>query len=110
MNYTYNVTFVIHPDKENEFVDWLRSAGLELMFPAKAGIIGEPSVRKVVETGGEKPAPDHGLSIAVQSHFNSEMDVHKWQDNILPGALRSFHQRFAPECAFFTTLLQSVPV
>lgn len=109
MNYAYNITFVILPQKEEAFFDWLKKSALTLMFPPGCGVAQVPEIRKVVEAGGQAPAPEDGLSIAVQAGFDSKTDAHRWHDCHLPAALRDFNCTFAPECAFFTTLLDVTP-
>lgn len=107
--YILNVTFVILPQREEEFISWMRDTALGALFneesPAR-----NPRLQTVVEAGGEKPSEEHGTSIALQSEFETEADAHKWNDSILAGVLGDFTQKFGPHAAFFTTLLTVIPL
>ncbi|MCH5226140.1 MAG: DUF4286 family protein [Muribaculaceae bacterium] len=107
--HTYNVTFVISQSREEELLKFIRSELLEALFnpesPAR-----NPMLRKVVETGGEKPGPDHGLSIALSASFDSEENAHLWNDRILLPALGQFSSRFGNQALFFVTLLEDLPL
>ena len=107
--YTYNVTFVVAPDDEKELLEYIRATLLPILFneesPAK-----NPALKKVVEAGGEKPGPDHGLSIALSGDFESEETAHLWNDHILIPALGGFHRRFGQHSVFFVTLLENLDV
>lgn len=109
MAYIYNITFVAAPSQEVDFMKWLRSEALPKLFNAESPA-REPRIQTVIEAGGEKPGPDHGISVALQAQFYSEQEAHAWNDNILPGALAGFHKQFGPHAAFFVTLLQTLPL
>lgn len=109
MGYTCNITFVTDPRKENQLLDFLSSTLMPKVFkdgsPAK-----RPSLKKVVEAGGEKPASDHGLSIALSAELESEETAHLWSDHFLMPALEEFHKSFGQEAVYFITLLENLPL
>ncbi|MDE6096614.1 MAG: DUF4286 family protein [Muribaculaceae bacterium] len=103
--YIYNITFVMSPDSEERFYGWLRESALPVLmageFPPS-----DPRIHKVVETGGEKPGPEHGLSMALHVEFPTEEAAHEWHDTRLPQALADFNRKFGPYAAFFITMLE----
>ena len=109
MTYTYNITFVIAPSDEQKLLAWIRTEALPALFnpesPAR-----NAALRKVVEAGGEKPGPEHGLSIALHAEFESESLAREWNDRILIPALGSFHSQFGRNALFFVTLLENLPL
>ncbi|MDE6578123.1 MAG: DUF4286 family protein [Muribaculaceae bacterium] len=105
----YNITFVIHPSGENEFLEWMRGEALAALFNPQS-VARNPRLQTVVEAGGERPSAEHGLSIALQSEFVNEEEAHEWHDNTLPPVLGSFTRKFGPHSAFFTTLLSVIPL
>ena len=48
-----------------------KNGGVASSFPAE-GSACNPRLQTVVEAGGEKPGPEHGLSIALQAEFCTE--------------------------------------
>ncbi|MDE6443235.1 MAG: DUF4286 family protein [Muribaculaceae bacterium] len=107
--YIYNVTFVMMPDREEEFLNWMRGSALAMLFNQES-TARNPRLQTVVEAGGEKPSADHGLSIALQGEFDTEESAHEWNDNTLPPVLGEFTSKFGPHAAFFTTLLTVIPL
>ena len=107
--FTYNVTFVVHPEMETRLTDYIRRQLMGLLFNPTSPACN-PELRKVVEAGGEKTGPDHGLSIALSASFESEGDAHEWNDRMLIPALGDFHREFGPHSLFFVTLLQNLTV
>ena len=107
--YTYNITFVTDPHKEVELLEYVRKDLLPVLFnpesPAR-----NPEIKKVVEAGGEKPGPDHGLSIALSATFETEETAHLWNDHILLPALGDFPVKFGNSSLFFVTLLENIPI
>lgn len=107
--YTYNITFVVDPAKEQQLLDYIRKDLIPLLFnpesPAR-----NPELRKIIEAGGEKPGSDHGLSIALAADFSSEETAHLWNDHILLPSLEGFHLRFGNHAVFFVTLLENLIV
>ncbi|MCH5242977.1 MAG: DUF4286 family protein [Muribaculaceae bacterium] len=105
--YTYNITFVVAPDREKDLLDFLRNDLIPQVFneesPAKS-----PELKKVVEAGGEKPGPDHGLSIALSATLPTEETAHLWNDHTLLAALGDFHLKFGDHALFFVTLLENI--
>lgn len=105
--FTYNITFVVSPAKERELTDYILHQLIPGLFnPASPAM--EPELRKVVETGGEKPGPDHGVSIALAATFESEEKAHLWNDHILIPALEDFHLKIGDQALFFVTLLENL--
>ena len=107
MTYSLNITFVMAPSEQNRFLSWMRAHALPLLFfegsPARS-----PRLQQVVEVGGEAPAPDHGLSIALQSEFESVAAAHQWSDTVLAPVLGAFTREFGPHAAFFSTMLENL--
>lgn len=107
MDYIYNITFIIPHEREKDFLEWMRSSAMVAI--RKGEIKAEHvSLRMVVETGGERPGPEHGVSVALQCAFPGEEEAHAWHDRVLPCILGEFHSEYAPHAAFFITLLQSI--
>jgi hypothetical protein len=104
-----NTTFVMAPEKEQEFLAWMRGEAAPKLFgensPAK-----NPRLQTVVEAGGEAPGPDHGLSIALQAEFVSKVMAHTWHDTVLLPVLGDYHKKFGPHAIFFVTLLETLPL
>lgn len=107
--YTYNITFVVGREKEEQLLQYIRQNLIPGIFnpesPAK-----NPELKKVVEAGGEKPDEDHGLSIALAATFSSEEEAHLWNDHILLPALGDFHLKFGQHALFFVTLLENISI
>ena len=105
--YIVNITFVIEPHKEESLRKYLIDELMPVLFnpesPAKS-----PELRKVVEIGGEKPDPEHGLSIALSASFDSLEVAHKWDKEILLPALGDFHLKFGPHGLYFETILEKI--
>ncbi|MDE5675478.1 MAG: DUF4286 family protein [Muribaculaceae bacterium] len=105
--YSYNITFVTAPDAGERFIEWLRASALPVLMNPEYGACN-PRLQTVVEAGGEKPGPDHGLSMALCLEFSSEEKAHVWHDALLPGVLGDFNRKFGPHAAFFVTLLNTL--
>ncbi|MBD5356243.1 MAG: DUF4286 family protein [Bacteroides sp.] len=103
--YTYNITFVMGPQEEETFIIWLHQAA-----SAKDSELKDAEnlrLQKVIRIGGEKPDADHGLSIALQADFTSELAAEKWGEIVIPKLTGAFMAKFGPNAAFFTTLLET---
>lgn len=109
MGVVYNITFVIAHDRKALFLEWLRGEAVAALFGEAGGAVN-PRIHTVVEAGGEKPGPEHGLSIALQAEFESEEVAHRWNDEVLPSVLAGFNRKFGPNALFFTTLLEVIPL
>ncbi|MCH5235933.1 MAG: DUF4286 family protein [Muribaculaceae bacterium] len=105
--YTYNITFVVAPEKEPELLAYLREELILKIFNKDSGAT-KPELKKVVETGGEKPGPEHGLSIALAANLPSEEAAHHWNDHTLLPELNNFHLKFKDQALFFVTLLENL--
>lgn len=105
--YTYNVTFIVPPQKEQELLQYLQKEIIPSLFNTQSPA-RNPELKKVVETGGEKPGPDYGLSIALSASFSSEETAHFWNDHMLIPALGDFHRKFGNQALFFVTLLENL--
>lgn len=105
----YNITFVIDPSREEEFLNWMRSEAIGKLFNQDS-LAANPRLQTVIEAGGHKPAPDHGLSIALQAEFDSAEHAHAWNDTTLPPVLGDFTAKFGPHALFFATLLDIIPL
>ena len=105
--YIYNITFVTSPDKEIELLNYLRNRIIPTVVVSKYPA-NNPELRKVIETGGEKPSPEHGVSIAFSAAFPTEEVAHLWHDEILMPALADFHLKFGEQGLFFVTLLENL--
>lgn len=105
--FTYNVTFVVSPEKEGELINYLG----EEIIPVFLNTEFPPNnieLKKLVEVGGEKPGSDNGLSIAMAATFETEESAHHWNDNILIPALSDFSHKFGKHALFFVTLLENL--
>lgn len=109
MGFTYNITFVVEQQRERELTDYLRKELIPVLFGEESPA-SEPMLRKVVETGGEKPDAEHGLSIALSADFPTEETAHLWNDHILIPALGEFHLKFGVNALFFVTLLENLTI
>ena len=107
--FTYNITFVVAPHKEDELLDYLRKTLIPALFNAESPA-RNPEIKKVVEAGGEKPGADHGLSIALSATFETEELAHLWNDHTLIPILGDFHIKFSKQALFFITLLQNMEI
>ena len=107
--FTYNITFVVEAAREEELLRYIREELLTKLFnpesPAR-----NAELKKVVEAGGEKPGPEHGLSVALAATFPTEETAHLWNDHILIPALGDFHEEFGENSLFFVTLLENLPL
>lgn len=107
--FTYNVTFMVSPEKEEELLKYLREELIgKIVNPQSPA--RDPELKKVVEAGGEKPGPDHGLSMALAVDFDTEESAHLWNDHILLPALGDFHSYFGSHALFFVTLLENIAI
>ena len=109
MRFAYNVTFVTAPENKVKFLEWLTSEAVPVLFAGDSGA-RNPRLQTVVEAGGEKPGPEHGLSIALQGEFESEAKARAWHDEMLPPVLGDFHAKFGPHALYFITLLEIMPL
>lgn len=107
--FTYNITFALAPDKENEFIDYLRRKFIPAIFGSESAA-RNPELKKVVEIGGEKPHPEQGLSIALSAEFPSVETAHVWNHHTLAPALQEFHLKFGQHALFFATLLENITI
>ena len=107
--YIYNTTFVVAPELETELLEYLRNNLIPILFGDNSRAMN-PELRKVVEAGGEKPGPEHGVSIALGASFFSEESAYFWHDKILMPALEGFHEKFGDQALFFITLLENLSV
>lgn len=105
----YNITFVIEPKNEQEFLSWMRSEAIAKLFTPE-GEARNPRLQTVVEAGGNKPDADHGFSIALQAEFDSADHAHRWNDDVLPPVLGDFTVKFGPHALYFATLLEILPL
>lgn len=107
MRYTYNITFVVDPSQEAKLMDFFKTTLIPKIFrPESKG--SNLALCRVAEVGGEKPDPDHGLSIALALEFGSEKEAHQWHDDMLVPALETFTKAFSNEGVFFITLLEKL--
>ena len=107
--YVYNITFVVAPEKETELIDYLRKKLIPKLFTNQSPA-ATPELKKVVETGGEKPDKDHGVSIALSAILPSEETAHLWNDHVLMPALGDFNLKFGIHALFFVTLLEILDI
>lgn len=103
---TYNITFIVEPSQEDKLIKYLKEDLIPeiITFPE----ISSPSIRKVIEAGGEKPSEDHGLSIALSIDLPSEEKAHLWHDHTLLPNLNNFQNKFGNQALFFITLLENL--
>ena len=107
--HTLNITFVMSPLMETQFKDWL-ATNVRPSLDFHLSAIKYPlsaRLQKVVEVGGEKPGPDHGLSMALQLDFPDKQTADIWEVSFLKPVLDGFMKEFGPGAAFFTTLLET---
>ena len=105
--YTYNITFVVDPFKEKELLNYINNELRPGLFNPETSA-RNPELKKVVEAGGEKPGPDHGLSVALSATFETEESAYFWNDHVLLPALGDFHMKFGNQALFFITLLENL--
>ncbi|MCH5236707.1 MAG: DUF4286 family protein [Muribaculaceae bacterium] len=108
-SFTYNITFVISHGDEARFLHYLRKELVPALFNETTSA-KDPQLRKVIESGGVKPSPGHGLSIAISATFASEEDACQWFDNDFMSAADGFPLKFGKDSVFFATLLQNLTV
>ena len=106
--YSYNITFIVEPQNENELIAYIRGL-LRQLFSADSKAFN-PELRKVVEAGGEKIGYGGPLSIALAASFNSEDEAYRWHDHILLPALDNFNLKFGKDAVFFISLLEHIVV
>ena len=109
MGFIYNVTFVMASDAEGLFLEWTRGNLLPALFNAESPA-RNAALRNVIEAGGEKPAEDHGVSIALHAEFDDEDNARKWHDVYLLPQLGKYTSTFGPDAVYFVTLLESLPL
>ena len=102
--YTYNITFVVDPAKETHMITYIKEDLLPKIFNGSQ----KPEIKKVIEAGGEKPGPEHGLSMALAMNFDTEEKAHLWHDHELIPALEDFNAKFGTNALYFITLLEEV--
>lgn len=107
MAFIHNITFVVDPARESDVIDWLRKSALPALF-GEEGPARCPRILRLVEAGGVKPSPEHGLSVALQAEFPSLEAVGDWCGGALPSVLSKFSAAFGLHAAFFTTTLETV--
>ena len=107
MYYTYNITFVVLPHEEKELVRFLREELIPEVFNDNDNS-HHVEIRKVIETGGERLDPNHGVSIALAGTFHSEEAARLWRDNKFLPAVSNFNLRFGNEAVYFMTLLENL--
>ena len=107
--YILNITFIMHPEQRDNFLAWMRSEALPLLFNPHS-LAANPRLQTVIEVGGQAPDPEHGLSIALQTDFQSLDDAHAWMnDNFAPVAGK-FTLKFGQEALYFQTMLETLPL
>ena len=105
--FTYNVTFVVSPAQEKSLINYLKQEVIpEIVSPELPELNIE--LKKVVEAGGVKPGPEHGLSIAMSASFDTEEIAHLWHDHTLIPCLDEFQKKFGDQSIFFITLLEKI--
>ena len=107
--FTYNITFVVAPEKEAELLKYLREELLPALFK-EGSEARDPQLKKLVEAGGEKPGAEHGLSVALAVTLQDEKGAHQWNEYYLMPALQDFHIKFGTDALFFVTLLENLPI
>lgn len=107
MSYICNITFVMAPSQEEEFLTWFRSEALKMLFDAGSEA-RTPVLTKVIEHGGEPLDPEHGLSIALKVEFPSLELLHSWSATLLSEAVGCFMSKFGPNVAIFSTTLETL--
>ena len=105
MKYSYNITFVVAPQEEARLLHYLHG---QLIPELEKGENApqNPDLKKVIEIGGEKPDPEHGLSVALSVGFDSEEKARTWYADVLLAALTSFHEEFGDQGMYFITMLE----
>ena len=107
MQYTYNITFIVSPAKESEFIEFLSEEFIPTVCRPESKAMN-PEMKKVVESGGEKVDTEHGVSIAFSVSFPDEEQARKWYDYTLGDALMYVNEKFGEEALFFITMLRNL--
>lgn len=107
--YTYNITFIIETTQEKDLLSYLRKELTGRLFNAESPA-RNPQLKKIIEAGGERPGPEHGLSIALSADFETEEKAHLWHDHIFLPALGDFTPKFGNNALFFVTLLEILAI
>lgn len=107
--FIFNITFIIEPAKERDFIDVLRNLFLPKVVNADYGA-ANPSLLKVGEVGGKMPDENHGLSIAFQLGFPNYDLAKEWEKTIFQIALEELQANYEGELLYFNTLLQNLSI
>lgn len=107
MKYACNITFVLAHDKKSVFLNWMRSKAIPNLCGAGSPA-HDPRMEEVIEAGGEKPGPDHGLSISLHCTFDSLQEARAWHDSRLPSQLEAFRTLCGQHSLFFITMLEVI--
>ena len=105
--FTYNITFIADPLKAQELEDYLRIKLIPEVFNPDFPALN-PQLKKVIEIGGEKPSPEHGISIALSADFDTEESAHLWSDHILIPQIENLKEKIGFEVLHFVTLLEKL--
>lgn len=107
MGFTYNITFVVSPEREEEFIKFIKDR-LFNVLKEKAERSENISLKKVEEAGGEKPDPQHGTSIALSISFPEIESAYHWRETRMAEALSLILSTYGQEVLYFDTLLRDL--
>ncbi|MCH5233243.1 MAG: hypothetical protein J1E78_06340 [Muribaculaceae bacterium] len=108
MSYSCNITFVVGKEEEEHLQNYLK--GLIPVLFSSGGSATSPSLKKVIEIGGDPVNEETGLSIALSSDFKAVADILEWQESNLMPALENFSSEFGGEGVYFITLLENLVI
>lgn len=101
----HNITFLIEPERTEEFLRWMHSEGASLL---RSGCSHDLSLAILREVEGQINPPDRGVSVAARSLFDDESSFREWEKGALEEALAAYRREFGPEALAFCTLLEEI--
>ena len=102
-----NITFLIEPAREREFISWMRAEGVELLHAGNLHA-AEPRLLSVKAMQGMPAEPGTPKSLALHMEFADTKAAEKWRQNSMPSLVAAYDKKFGPQALFFATELETV--